>query len=121
MLHRIGVISAATKVFGESCIGIRHFDCIGLVNWAVSQGAQLRRVHVKGNLALHDYGGWSSGGFMADSLVDGQLISGSQQQFITRNNQQNWTGGVWNMVFVGNMTAPAALNRAAVAGSGRGR
>ncbi|HEX4460237.1 MAG TPA: coagulation factor 5/8 type domain-containing protein [Polyangia bacterium] len=76
--------------------------------WAVSQGTQLRRVHVKGNLALHDYGGWSSGGFMADSLVDGQLISGSQQQFITRNNQQNWTGGVWNMVFVGNMTAPAA-------------
>jgi hypothetical protein len=75
--------------------------------WAVSQGTQLRRIHIRGNLALHDYGGWTSGGFIADSLVDGLLISGSQQQFLTRNNEQNWTGGVWNMVFVGNKSEPA--------------
>jgi hypothetical protein len=75
--------------------------------WAVSQGTQLRRVHVKGTMHLDD-GGWSSGGFIADSLVDGQLVSGSQQQFVTRNDDQNWTGGNWNMVFVGDGTPPAA-------------
>ncbi len=75
--------------------------------WAVSQGTQLRRIHVKGNIALDD-GGWSSGGFVADSLIDGEITSGSQQQFLTRNNDQNWTGSNWNMVFVGDGTTPAA-------------
>lgn len=80
----------------------------GNVNvWAVSQGTHLRRVHVKGDMHLDD-GGWSSGGFIADSVVDGQLVSGSQQQFLTRNNQQNWTGSNWNMVFVGNHGSPAS-------------
>lgn len=74
--------------------------------WAVSQGTHLRRVHVAGDVHLDD-GGWSSGGFIADSLVDGQLVSGSQQQFITRNDDQSWTGGNWNMVFVGDGTAPS--------------
>jgi beta-glucanase (GH16 family) len=76
--------------------------------WAVSQGTQMRRFHIRGALELHDYGGWTSGGFIADTLVDGILTSGSQQQFITRNNEQNWTGGVWNMVFVGDSKEPAA-------------
>ena len=39
----------------------------GNVNvWAVSQGVAMRRVHIKGDLHLWD-GGWSSGGFLADS------------------------------------------------------
>ena len=53
--------------------------------WAVSQGTALRRVHVKGNLALSD-GGWSSGGFMADCKIDGQVNSGTQQQWLSRND-----------------------------------
>ncbi len=56
--------------------------------WAVSQGTELRRLHVRGNIALDD-GGWSSGGFIADSLIDGTINSGTQQQFLTRNNDQN--------------------------------
>ena len=77
----------------------------GVNVWAVSQGTHLRRAHVKGSMQLDD-GGWSSGGFIADSLVDGQLVSGSQQQFLTRNNDQTWTGSSWNMVFVGDGTPP---------------
>ncbi len=73
--------------------------------WAVSQGTQLRRVHVKGSINLSD-GGWSSGGFIADSLIDGSVNSGTQQQFLTRNDDQGWTGSNWNMVFVGNGKPP---------------
>jgi hypothetical protein len=75
--------------------------------WAVSQGTALRRVHVKGDLNLWD-GGWSSGGFIADCVVDGQINSGSQQQWLSRNSQWGtWTGGSWNMVFVGVADPPA--------------
>src|SRR5262249_25689731 len=52
--------------------------------WAVSQATALRRLHVKGSINLWD-GGWSSGGFIADSKIDSQVSSGSQQQFLTRN------------------------------------
>lgn len=31
-----GVINAPTKVYGESCFGVRHFDCIGFVNYCIS-------------------------------------------------------------------------------------
>lgn len=77
--------------------------------WAVSQATALRRVHVKGNITLFD-GGWSSGGFLADSVVDGTVDSGSQQQWLSRNvklNQWNIGGGSWNLVFVGCENAPA--------------
>jgi hypothetical protein len=74
--------------------------------WAVSQGTSLRRAHVKGPLTFFD-GGNSSGGFIADSLVDGVVASGSQQQFLSRNTDwASWMGGVWNMVFVGAGHAP---------------
>jgi hypothetical protein len=73
----------------------------GTNRWAVSQGTQFRRMHVKGPLAL-SLGGWASGGFIADSKVDGAIGSGSQQQWFTRNTTMaSWNGGVWNMTFVG--------------------
>lgn len=80
----------------------------GNVNvWAVSQGTSLRRVHVRGDLHLWD-GGWSSGGFMADCRIDGRVNSGTQQQWLSRNNRwREWTGSNWNMVFVGVDRAPA--------------
>lgn len=75
--------------------------------WAVAQAAPLRRIDMRGNLQLWD-GGWSSGGFLADSNVTGQVVSGSQQQWLSRNDQWgSWAGGVWNMVFVGVNNAPA--------------
>jgi hypothetical protein len=77
--------------------------------WAVSQAAPLRRVHVKGILWLEPgNGGYSSGGYLADSKVDGITINGSQQQWLTRDSELggDWTNGVWNQVFSGVIGAP---------------
>ena len=75
--------------------------------WAVSQGTDLRRMHVMGSMVLSD-GSWSSGGFIADSTIDTQINCGTQQQFLCRNtNLTSWTGGNWNMVFVGDGQPPS--------------
>jgi len=80
--------------------------------WATSQGTWLRRVHVNGTLWLFDYispgpNNWSSGGFIADSVVDIEVQSGSQQQYLTRNTDlTKWEGQLWNMVFVGDLNPP---------------
>jgi hypothetical protein len=67
----------------------------------------MRRAHIKGDLHLFDQG-YSSGGFLADSIVDGQVSSGSQQQWLSRNVEWGrWNGGNWNMVFVGVTNPPA--------------
>ena len=59
-------------------------------------------MHVLGSMVLHQNGGWASGGWMSDSLVDGNVGAGPQQQWISRNSQWgSWTGSNWNMVFVG--------------------
>jgi hypothetical protein len=79
--------------------------------WAVSQAAPYRRMHLRGaqnQIQLWNGGdGWSSGGLMADTKVDGQVVSGSQQQWFSRNSEfGSWTGSVWNMVFTGVTGAP---------------
>jgi hypothetical protein len=79
--------------------------------WAVSQAAPMRRVHIKGILWLEPGGGaYSSGGYLADSKVDGITINGSQQQWLTRDSVLGdiWTNGVWNQVFSGVVGAPEA-------------
>jgi hypothetical protein len=59
-------------------------------------------------LRLFDYKGWSSGGFMADTKVDGLVDSGSQQQWFSRNdNWIQWNVENWNMVFLGSVPVPA--------------
>ena len=74
--------------------------------WGVSQAAPVRRVNIKGNLQLFDKG-YASGGFLADSKVDGKISSGPQQQWFTRNTLfGSWDGGVWNMMFVGVQDPP---------------
>ncbi|WP_240677485.1 RICIN domain-containing protein [Actinacidiphila soli] len=97
----------ATQNFWRDAENMSVNPTNGLDRWAVSQAAPYRRMHVRGNLALDD-GGWSSGGFIADTKVDGQIQSGSQQQFLTRNSTMgSWSGSNWNMVFVGDQGAPA--------------
>jgi hypothetical protein len=97
----------ATQNFWRSAEGLSVTPGDGLDRWSVSQAAPYRRMHVRGSLALSD-GGWSSGGFIADSKIDGQIQSGSQQQFLTRNSQMgSWNGSNWNQVFVGSPGAPA--------------
>ena len=72
------------------------------MQWAVSQAAPFRRMHILGNLVLNQNHGWASGGWISDSLIDGNVGSGTQQQWISRNAEwASWTGANWNMVFVG--------------------
>ncbi|MGW8330428.1 RICIN domain-containing protein [Streptomyces sp. NPDC055897] len=97
----------ATQNFWRSAENLSVNPAGGSDRWAVSQAAPYRRMHVRGDLQLDD-GGWSSGGFIADSKIDGQVRSGSQQQWLSRNTQWgSWNGSNWNMVFVGDVNAPA--------------
>lgn len=79
------------------------------MRFAVSQAAPLRRVHIQGDLTLFGrVGEYASGGYLANSKVDGKIVTGSQQQWFTRNSTVGtWDGGVWNMVFSGVEGAPA--------------
>jgi hypothetical protein len=78
----------------------------GADRWAVSQAAPYRRMDLHGDLALDD-GGWSSGGFIADSRISGTIKSGTQQQWFTRSSSiGGWQGSNWNMVFAGVAGAP---------------
>ncbi|TVZ96374.1 RICIN domain-containing protein [Streptomyces sp. BK340] len=97
----------ATQNFWRGAENLSVNPTGGSDRWAVSQAAPYRRMHLRGNLALDD-GGWSSGGYLADSKVDGQVDSGTQQQWLTRNSQLgSWTGANWNMVFVGSQGVPS--------------
>jgi hypothetical protein len=93
------------NVTGQSgCRGNTEF-------WAVSQAAPMRRVKVVGNTTFMDYctagPQYASGGFMADSVATGNIVNGSQQQFLVRNSTLNgWSNAVWNQVFAGVQNAP---------------
>jgi hypothetical protein len=87
-------------------------DCDAGEIWAVSQAAPMRRVRVTGgDLRLSDSctgPSYASGGFIADSEFDGQVINGTQQQFLVRNSTlKGWSGGNWNQVFSGVLGAPS--------------
>jgi len=97
----------ATTTFWRAASGISVAPAGGMMQWAVSQAVSLRRMHVRGDLVLHQHRGWASGGWMSDTLVDGNVDSGSQQQWISRNcDWKSWTGSNWNMVFVGVVQPP---------------
>ncbi|WP_051226819.1 hypothetical protein [Butyrivibrio sp. MC2013] len=82
--------------------GVSNLTVNDDVMWAVSQATFMRRMQINGNLALHDNYGWASGGFLADSVIDGIADSGSQQQWLSRNcDWKMWTGDNWNIVFAG--------------------
>ncbi|MBW8749744.1 MAG: coagulation factor 5/8 type domain-containing protein, partial [Acidobacteria bacterium] len=97
----------ATTTFWRGVEGFSVVPAGGTMQWAVSQAIAARRMHVLGNMVLHQKRGWASGGWLSDSLVDGTVDSGTQQQWISRNTEwQQWTGANWNMVFVGAEHAP---------------
>jgi len=85
----------------------------GTTTWAVSQAAPMRRVHVLGRLRVSPTNdgqpgqGYSSGGYLADSRIDGAVATGGQQQWYTRDSAVGgWSGGGWNTVFSGVTGAP---------------
>jgi hypothetical protein len=80
--------------------------------WAASQASPMRRTVINGNVTLMDYcdgsPDYASGGFIADSELNGTVTNGSQQQYIVRDsNIGSWSNGVWNQVFCGDPGAPA--------------
>ncbi|MFJ2277283.1 discoidin domain-containing protein [Streptomyces sp. NPDC087866] len=99
----------ATQNFWRSAENLALNPVNGTDRWAVSQAAPFRRMHVKGGLNLAPNGyGWASGGYIADSKIDGQVGPYSQQQWYTRDSQiGSWGNGVWNMTFSGVEGAPA--------------
>ena len=98
----------ATCTFWRAAEGFSVTPTGGTMQWAVSQAVPFRRMHIRGNIVLHQNGGWASGGWMSDSLIDGNVGAGPQQQWISRNSEWgSWTGANWNMVFVGVPHPPA--------------
>ncbi|MEN0128318.1 MAG: discoidin domain-containing protein [Brevundimonas sp.] len=99
----------ATQNFWRSAENFAVTPSTGQDRWAVAQAAPFRRVHVKGDLALHSSAyGWASGGYIADSKVDGSVAAWTQQQWYTRDSSVgSWQGSLWNMVFSGVQGAPA--------------
>ncbi len=123
-----GSVDVYNQCFSGSCIALDNFwrslsnltinvtnptfGCYTGEFWAVSQAAPMRRVLVNGPATLMDYctgPSFASGGFIADSQFEnGSIVSGSQQQWITRNSLiDGWSNGVWNQVFSGVIGAPA--------------
>jgi hypothetical protein len=98
---------AALVTFWRAAEGLSVTPPAGVMQWAVSQAVPFRRMHVRGNMVLHQNNGYASGGWMSDSLIDGSVASGPQQQWISRNTEWGgWKGANWNMVFVGVLNPP---------------
>ncbi|MEU3509225.1 coagulation factor 5/8 type domain-containing protein [Streptomyces longwoodensis] len=99
----------ATQNFWRSAENLALVPADGTNRWAVAQAAPFRRMHVRGGLNLAPSGyGWASGGYIADSRIEGQVGPYSQQQWYTRDSAiGSWLNGVWNMVFSGVEGAPA--------------
>ncbi|MFJ4715875.1 coagulation factor 5/8 type domain-containing protein [Streptomyces sp. NPDC088785] len=99
----------ATQNFWRSAENLALVPVSGTNRWAVAQAAPFRRMHVRGGLNLAPDGyGWASGGYIADSRIDGTVGPYSQQQWYTRDSSVGgWTNAVWNMVFSGVEGAPA--------------
>ena len=99
----------ATQNFWRGAEGLTLNPVSGTDRWAVSQASSFRRMHVRGGLNLAPDGyGWASGGYIADSRIDGQVGNYSQQQWYTRDSSiGGWSNSVWNQTFSGVEGAPA--------------
>ncbi len=123
-----GTVQVRNRCIHGACIALDNFwrslsnlainvtteggGCYAGEIWAVSQAAPMRRVRITGgDLRLWDsctQPAYSNGGFIADSEIDGNVINGTQQQFMIRNSRlKGWNGGSWNQVFAGVAGAPS--------------
>src|SRR5258705_9010752 len=83
----------ATTTFWRAAEGLSIEPASGTMQWAVSQAVSLRRMHVRGDLVLHQHRGWASGGGGSGLLVGGNVDFGGQQQWISRNCDWKRGGG----------------------------
>ncbi len=87
-------------------VGFDTNDAYFDFQWSVSQAAPARRLYVDRSMRLnYMWDGWASGGYLADSVVNGNLGSWSQQQYYIRNNnvKGDFYGINWNMVSQGTL------------------
>ncbi|HEX4059510.1 MAG TPA: glycosyl hydrolase family 28-related protein [Streptosporangiaceae bacterium] len=84
--------------------------------WSVSQADPLRRMIINGNVVLQDTCAaedYASGGFIADSEINGDLDFYGNQQFMVRNSEITGSNGcpqgLWNNVYSGVEGAPSPV------------
>ena len=96
--------AGSLDTFWRSGDNFRHEAANGF-RWAVSQAAPLRRIHAAGDLELFDPTArvnYASGGYLGNSIVEGSLILGSQQQWISeRADERRNRRRRWSNVYVG--------------------
>jgi hypothetical protein len=111
----LGASPDATKIAGNTHADANHeHNDATTTFWRGAQESRSRRrparcsgrfrrrsatsMHVRRGLVLHQHHGWASGGWMSDSIVDGNIDSGSHQQWISHNcDWKSCTGSNWNM------------------------
>jgi hypothetical protein len=84
--------------------------------WSASQADPIRRVIINGNVVLQDTCAnedYASGGYIADSEINGDLDFYGNQQYMVRNSTISGADGcpqgLWNMVYSGVKGAPAPV------------
>lgn len=87
------------NTFWRSAENFKAENC----QWAVSQAAPLRNVHITKNLIFGDGRAYSSGGFFANAIVEGTVDYAANQQWLTRavDIRDKAVGGPWNICFLG--------------------
>jgi hypothetical protein len=95
--------------FGAGCANTAEM-------WSASQAAPIRRAIINGSVVFQDYcanNNFASGGFIADSKVNGTLEFNGNQQYMVRNSTIGGAAGcpqgLWNMVYSGVQGAPAPV------------
>jgi len=81
---------------------------VGSMNWYVSQASPFRNIRVTGDTNLFYYdkdahkGCFASGGFGANSVLQGDLLQGGNQQWLLVNSSigGSWQTDMWNSVGV---------------------
>ena len=99
----------AIDAFGAGCDNSAEM-------WAASQAAPIRRAIINGSVVFQDYcanNNFASGGFIADSQINGDLNFFGNQQYMVRNSSIGGVNacpnGLWNMVYSGVQGAPAPV------------
>jgi hypothetical protein len=99
----------ADDPFGAGCANSAEM-------WSASQAAPIRRAIINGSVVFQDYcanNNFASGGFIADSHINGILDFNGNQQYMVRNSAiggaNGCPNGLWNMVYSGVIGAPAPV------------
>src|SRR5260221_1024983 len=91
----------ATTTFWRAAEGLSIKPAGGTMQWAVSQAVSLRRLHVRGDLVLHQNHGWASGGWVLGLVLGCNVGFRSPQHWILRDRHwENRTGSNLNIADV---------------------